>query len=435
MFALIDGNNFYVSCERAFRPSLRGLPVVVLSNNDGCAISRSDEAKAMGIKMGQPYFQFRGLELVSQLVCLSANFELYGDMSARMMAIAAGLGPLQEIYSIDECFIGDLDGIRDLTRRAFAVRERILCWTGIPSCIGLAPTKTLAKLCNHVAKDAERKPGSYPAELARVCNWTELSREQRIDLLRRTPAGDVWGIGRRIAARLAEQGILTALDVARMPATQARDEWSVLLERTVRELQGISCISLEQAPAPKQQIACTRSFGHPINVLPPLIEAVSEFASRAAEKLRHGNQRAGALLVFAHSSPFRPGPRFNKSTTIQLHPSTSDTTALVAAAVAGIRRIYEPGYQLAKAGVMLLDLTSATNQVQGDLLFDAPAPKRDHSKLMETMDKINERYGKATVHIASTGRTQEDEDGWRMKQERRTPRYTTKLDEIPIARA
>ncbi|MGE6212560.1 Y-family DNA polymerase [Comamonas aquatica] len=435
MFALIDGNNFYVSCERAFRPSLRGLPVVVLSNNDGCAISRSDEAKAMGIKMGQPYFQFRGLELVSQLVSLSANFELYGDMSARMMAIAAGLGPLQEIYSIDECFIGDLDGIRDLTRRAFAVRERILCWTGIPSCIGLAPTKTLAKLCNHVAKDAERKPGSYPAELARVCNWAELSREQHIDLLRRTPAGDVWGIGRRIAARLAEHGILTALDVARMPATQARDEWSVLLERTVRELQGFSCISLEQAPAPKQQIACTRSFGHPINVLPPLIEAVSEFASRAAEKLRHGNQCAGALLVFAHSSPFRPGPRFNKSTTIQLHPPTSDTTVLVGAAVAGIRRIYETGYQLAKSGVMLLDLTSATNQVQGDLLFDAPAAKRDHSKLMEAMDKINERYGKATVHIASTGRTQEDEDGWRMKQERRTPRYTTKLDEIPIARA
>ena len=435
MFALIDGNNFYVSCERAFRPSLRGLPVVVLSNNDGCAISRSDEAKAMGIKMGQPHYQFRDLERVSSLVCLSANFELYGDMSARMMAIAAGLGPLQEIYSIDECFIGDLDGIRDLTRRAFAIRERILRWTGIPSCIGLAPTKTLAKLCNHVAKDAERKPGSYPAKLAQVCNWAELSQEQRIDLLRRTPAGDVWGIGRRIAARLAEQGILTALDVARMPATQARDEWSVLLERTVRELQGISCISLEQAPAPKQQIACTRSFGHPITTLPPLIEAVSEFASRAAEKLRHSNQRAGALLVFAHTSPFRPGPRFNKSTTIQLHPPTSDTTTLVSAAVAGIRRIHEHGYQLAKAGVMLLDLTSATAQLQGNLLFDAPTPKRDHSKLMEAMDRINERYGKDTVHIASTGRTQEDESGWRMKQERRTPRYTTKLEEIPIARA
>lgn len=269
MFALIDGNNFYVSCERAFRPSLRGLPVVVLSNNDGCAIARSDEAKVLGIKMGQPYYQFRDLERVSSLVCLSANFELYGDMSARMMSIAAGLGPLQEIYSIDESFIGDLCGIPDLTRRAHAVRERILRWTSIPTCIGLAPTKTLAKLCNHVAKDAERKPGSYPAELARVCNWNELTQAQRVDLLHRTPAGDVWGIGKKIGAKLAEQGIVTALDLAQMPAGKARDGWNVMLERTVRELQGVSCIPLEQAPAPKQQIACTRSFGHPITTLPP----------------------------------------------------------------------------------------------------------------------------------------------------------------------
>lgn len=435
MFALIDGNNFYVSCERAFRPSLRGLPVVVLSNNDGCAIARSDEAKVLGIKMGQPYYQFRDLERVSSLVCLSANFELYGDMSARMMSIAAGLGPLQEIYSIDESFIGDLCGIPDLTRRAHAVRERILRWTSIPTCIGLAPTKTLAKLCNHVAKDAERKPGSYPAELARVCNWNELTQAQRVDLLHRTPAGDVWGIGKKIGAKLAEQGIVTALDLAQMPAGKARDGWNVMLERTVRELQGVSCIPLEQAPAPKQQIACTRSFGHPITTLPPLIEAVSEFASRAAEKLRHGGQRTGALLVFAHTSPFRPGPRFNKSASIQLHPPTSDTKALVSAAVGGLRRIYEPGFQLTKAGVMLMDLCSATEHQQSDLLFEDPAPKRDHDKLMEAMDRINERYGKATVHIASTGRTQEDAAGWRMRQERRTPRYTTRLDEVPIARA
>ena len=435
MFALVDGNNFYVSCERVFRPSLQGLPVVVLSNNDGCAIARSDEAKALGIKMGQPYYQFRDLERISNLVCLSANFELYGDMSDRMMSLAAGLGPLQEIYSIDECFIGDLDGIADLTRRAWAIRTRIHRWIGIPTCIGLAPTKTLAKLCNHVAKDAERKPGSYPAALARVCNWTELTREQQMDLLLRTSAGDVWGIGRRVAAKLAEQGIFTALDVAKMPAAQARDAWSVLLERTVRELQGISCISLEQAPAPKQQIACTRSFGHPITTLPPLIEALSEFASRAAEKLRHGNQRAGSLLVFAHTSPFRPGPRFNKSTSIQLHPPTSDTTVLVNAVVAGLRRIYEPGFLLAKAGVMLLDLCSATTQLQSDLLFEEPCTKRDHNQLMEVVDRINARYGKATVHVASTGHTQEDEAGWRMRQERRTPRYTTQQGEIPIARA
>ena len=435
MFALVDGNNFYVSCERVFRPSLQGLPVVVLSNNDGCAIARSDEAKALGIKMGQPYYQFRDLERVSNLVCLSANFELYGDMSDRMMSLAAGLGPLQEIYSIDESFIGDLDGIPDLTRRAWAICTRIDKWIGIPTCIGLAPTKTLAKLCNHVAKDAERKPGNYPKELARVCNWIELTREQQIDLLRRTPAGNVWGIGRRIAAKLAEQGIFTALDVARMPPAKARDEWSVLLERTVRELQGISCISLEQAPAPKQQIACTRSFGHPITTLPPLIEAVSEFASRAAEKLRYGNQRAGAVQVFVHTSPFRPGPRFNKSATIQLHPPTSDTTLLVNAAVAGLRRIYEPGFLLAKAGVMLLDLCSATTQLQSDLLFEAPCTKRDHNQLMEVVDRINARYGKSTVHVASTGHTQKDGAGWRMRQERRTPRYTTQQGEIPIARA
>lgn len=435
MFALVDGNNFYVSCERVFRPSLQGLPVVVLSNNDGCAIARSDEAKALGIKMGQPYYQFRDLERVSNLVCLSANFELYGDMSDRMMSLAAGLGPLQEIYSIDESFIGNLDGIPDLTRRAWAICTRIDKWIGIPTCIGLAPTKTLAKLCNHVAKDAERKPGNYPKELARVCNWTELTREMRIDLLRCTPAGNVWGIGRRIAAKLAEQGILTALDVARMPPAKARDEWSVLLERTVRELQGISCISLEQAPAPKQQIACTRSFGHPITTLPPLIEAVSEFASRAAEKLRYGNQRAGAVQVFVHTSPFRPGPRFNKSATIQLHPPTSDTTLLVNAVVAGLRRIYESGFLLAKAGVMLLDLCSATTQLQSDLLFEAPCTKRDHNQLMEVVDRINARYGKSTVHVASTGHTQKDGAGWRMRQERRTPRYTTQQGEIPIARA
>lgn len=435
MFALVDGNNFYVSCERVFRPSLQGLPVVVLSNNDGCAIARSDEAKALGIKMGQPYYQFRDLERVSNLVCLSANFELYGDMSDRMMSLAAGLGPLQEIYSIDESFIGNLDGIPDLTRRAWAICTRIDKWIGIPTCIGLAPTKTLAKLCNHVAKDAERKPGNYQKELARVCNWIELTREQQIDLLRRTPAGNVWGIGRRIAAKLAEQGILTALDVARMPTVKARDQWNVLLERTVRELQGISCISLEQAPAPKQQIACTRSFGHPITTLPPLIEAVSEFASRAAEKLRYGNQRAGAVQVFVHTSPFRPGPRFNKSATIQLHPPTSDTTLLVNAAVAGLRRIYEPGFLLAKAGVMLLDLCSATTQLQSDLLFEAPCTKRDHNQLMEVVDRINARYGKSTVHVASTGHTQKDGAGWRMRQERRTPRYTTQQGEIPIARA
>lgn len=435
MFALIDGNNFYVSCERAFQPALRGQPVVVLSNNDGCAISRSDEAKALGIQMAQPYYQFRELERTSGLICLSANFELYGDMSARMMAIAAGLGPLQEIYSIDESFIGDLEGIPELTRRARAIRSRIWRWTSIPTCIGLGPTKTLAKLCNHIAKDAERQPGHQSAEMQGVCNWAELTPAQRQELLQRTPAGGVWGIGRRMAARLAEHGLCTALDVARMPAPQARQEWGVVLERTVRELQGISCISLEHAPAPKQQIACTRSFGQTIRSLPPLVEAVSEFATRAAEKLRHSQQLAGAVLVFAHTSPFRSGPRFNRSITLPLPCPTADTRTLLQAAVVGLRQIYQPGFELAKAGVMLLDLCPANAQQQAELLFEAPRTCRDPGKLMEAMDRINARYGQATLHIGSTGHTQTDAAGWRMKQEHRTPRYTTRLDEIPVARA
>lgn len=435
MFALVDGNNFYVSCERVFRPSLQGLPVVVLSNNDGCAIARSDEAKRLGIKMGQPYFQIRGLESAAGLICLSANFELYGDMSSRMMSVAAGLGPHQEIYSIDESFIGGLDGVRDLTRRAWAIRERIFHWVGIPTCIGIAPTKTLAKLCNHIAKNAERKPGSYPPEMARVCNWVELSEPAQIDVLQRTAAGDVWGIGRRIAAKLAEEGILTALDVARMPAAKARDGCGVVLERTVRELQGTSCIAMEQAPPPKKQIACTRSFGHPITTLPPLIEAVSEFATRAAEKLRLGSQRTGTLLVFAHTSPFRPGARFNRSETIQLHPPTADTKVLVNAAVAGLHHIYQPGYQLAKAGVLLMDLSHQNVQQHELQLSEVDVIGRDQSRLMEAMDRVNNRYGKGTVHVASTGRPDQDESGWRMRQERRTPRYTTQLDEIPIVRS
>ncbi len=431
MFALIDGNNFYPSVERAFRPSLEGRPLVVLGNNDGCAIARSDEAKALGVKMGQPFFEIRHLQDSAGLVCLSPNYELYGDISSRMMSIAAGLGPTQDVYSIDECFIGDLEGVREITRRAWAVRARIERWIGIPTCVGLAPTKTLAKLCNHVAKDAERKPGSYPAHLARVCNWNEIDAAMREDILRRTPAGDVWGIGRRIAAGLAEHAILSALDVARMPEALARREWSVTLARTVRELQGISCIPLEMAPQPKQQIACTRSFGASVSDLPALIEAVSEFATRAGEKLRKGGQRAGVLHVFVRTSPFRSVPQFSRSASIQLAPPSADTKQLVAAAVRGLLAIYAPGFEISKAGVMLLDLASVQS-AQLDLL--APVA-RDHSTLMETMDKLNARYGKGTVRVGSLGTPASRSGGWRMKHERRTPRYTTRLDEIPIARA
>jgi DNA polymerase V len=427
MFALLDGNNFYVSCERVFRPALKGLPVIVLSNNDGCAIARSEEAKALGIKMGEPFFQVKH-RIHQGLVALSANFVLYGDMSDRMMSLAAGLGPEQEIYSIDECFIG-LAGVRDVTRRSWAIRDRILRGVGIPTCIGIGPTKTLAKLANHIAKDAERKPGSYPKELAQVCNLTELSPTQLQSLLESVPVGDVWGVGWRIKMRLLDHQIYTAWDLAQAPQALVRSHFGVVLERTARELQGTPCLALEHEPPPKQQIACTRSFGRPVTDLGPLVEAVSTFAQRAAEKLRAQDHRAGAVHVFAHTSPFRDGPRFARNTTIQLPQPSSDTAVLVRAAARGLIAIYEPGYQLSKAGVMLLDLSPVTVQ-QTSLLDEADDYARDHSPLMEAMDRLNGRYGKGTVSMASTLQ----QSGWGMRQDRRTPRYTTALQEVPIAR-
>lgn len=432
MFALVDGNNFYVSCERVFRPSLNGRPVVVLSNNDGCAIARSNEAKALGIKMGAPWFQIRHMEDSDGLVALSANFTLYGDMSDRMMSLAAGLGPTQEIYSIDESFIG-LQGVRgDLTKRAHAIRARINQWVGIPCGVGIGQTKTLAKLANHIAKTAERKPGSYPAELAQVCNLAALRPQDLDDVLATTLVEDVWGVGRRIAAQLHEGGVHTVLDLARLDPATVRRRWNVVLERTVRELQGMQCIDLDDAPAPKKQIACTRSFGQAITELVPLVEAVSEFASRAAEKLRKQGGLASQLLVFCHTSPFRPGPRFNHSIVVPLRRPTADTGELVSAAAASMRRIYEPGYKMAKAGVMLLDLVPG-GVLQGELDLEEE-DHRDRTRLMVALDALNQRYGKGTVHSANTGGTNKRQ-AWVMKQERRTPQYTTRWEDVPVAKA
>src|SRR5512133_2982841 len=227
MYALVDGNNFYVSCERVFRPSLNDRPVVVLSNNDGCAIARSNEAKALGIKMGTPWFQIRQLAESEGLVALSANFALYGDLSDRMMSLAAGLGPRQEIYSIDESFI-DLTGVRgDLIERSHKIRSRILQWVGIPCGIGIGATKTLAKLANHVAKTAERKPGSYPAELAQVCDLSALPSTKLEAVLAATPVNEVWGVGRQITKQLTQSGINTVLDLVRLDPAMVTRRWSV----------------------------------------------------------------------------------------------------------------------------------------------------------------------------------------------------------------
>jgi DNA polymerase V len=436
VYALVDGNNFYVSCERVFRPSLNGLPVVVLSNNDGCAIARSNEAKAIGIKMGAPWFQIKHLTDSDGLVALSANFALYGDLSDRMMSIAAGLGPSQEVYSIDESFVG-LDGVRgDLVERSHKIRSRILQWVGIPCGIGIGSTKTLAKLANHIAKTAERKPGIYPDHLAQVCNLSTLSPDELASVFGATDVGEVWGIGRRISKQLTDGGIKTVQDLVRMDPGTVRRGWSVVLERTVRELQGTQCIGLDDSPEPKKEIACTRSFGHPVMEVSGLTEAVTEFASRAAEKVRKQHSLAGDVMVFVRTSPFRKDPQYSRSIVVPLLRPSADTGAIVQAAVAGLQAIYRPGFKYAKAGVMLLDL-GPDSVVQGELDFADGESLQDvaeKTRLMTALDTINQRFGKGTMKMASAG-LDGDRRVWSMKQERRTPAYTTDWDDMPVARA
>lgn len=441
MYALVDGNNFYVSCERVFRPSLVGRPVIVLSNNDGCAIARSNEAKAIGVKMGAPWFQIRDLAQTHGLVALSANFALYGDLSDRMMVIAAGYAPRQEIYSIDESFLL-FEGMpgADLAAIGRKLREQVLRWVGIPTCVGFAATKTLAKLANHVAKTAERKPGAYPDAYAQVLNMGALSASELAAVLAATEAGEVWGVGRRISARLIELGIRSALDLAQADGKMLRREFSVVLEKTSLELQGVSCASIEDVPSSKKQIACTRSFGRPVLEMAGLAEAVSAFATRAGEKLRGQHSAAGAMQVFIHTSPFRTDdPQYSRSVTVPLSRPTSDTTVLVSAALAGLRQIYRSGFKFAKAGVMLMDLIPDTVQ-QGelDLLCEADGLQQPPEKLhlMKAVDALNQRYGRGAVSVASSGTESSGSSRrWTMRQERRTPAYTTCWEDIATARA
>jgi DNA polymerase V len=337
------------------------------------------------------------------------------------------MGPAHEIYSIDESFV-DLAGVRgDLTEWARRVRERILQWVGIPCGVGIGKTKTLAKLGNYIAKTAERKPGSYPAKLAQVCNFASLTKAEMQAVFEATPVNEVWGVGRKISAQLNEGGIMTVQDLVRLDPATVRRHWSVVLERTVLELQGTSCISLEDAPPAKQEIACTRSFGHPITELRDVSEAVTEFASRAAEKLRKQKSLANKILVFIRTSPFRPEPQYSRSVIVPMRRPTSDTGELVESALLGLKAIYRSGFKLAKAGVMLLELQdSSLQQLELKLEQDVAV---DRSKLMTALDVVNQRFGKGTLHMASAGMAG-NKRIWSMKQERLTPAYTTSFKDI-----
>ena len=336
MYGLVDCNNFYVSCERVFRPSLIGRPVIVLSNNDGCAVSRSNEAKALGVKMGQPWFQCRELEKSDGLVALSSNYALYGDMSNRVMTIASEYAPRQEIYSIDESFL-DFEGVLDdLVAIGRRLRAKVLRHTGIPTCAGFGPTKTLAKLANHIAKTAERKPGSYPNAYSQVFDFGSISAAELKVVFDTTAVDEVWGIGRRISAKLNAGGIETVAQLLRADVPTLRRQFSVVLERTVMELHGVRTIQLDDVSAARQQIMCSRSFGHPVYTLEDMIEAVSSHATRVAEKARHDQSLAGAVHVFAHTSPHRKQDKqYSASVTVPLVRPTADTRLLASAALVG----------------------------------------------------------------------------------------------------
>jgi DNA polymerase V len=427
LFALIDGNNFYVSCERVFDPRLKGRPVVVLSNNDGCVVARSNEAKALGIGMGVPLFKVRDIVRKHRVVVLSSNYTLYGDMSRRMMTIIAQFSPRQEIYSIDECFI-DLAGFShmDLTTYMQTLRQRVSMWIGIPTCVGIAPTKTLAKLANHAAK---KRP-----EFAGVCDWSQTPQEALQAILATFPAGDVWGIGNRWGAKLLAMGIKSAHDLATADLAMLRARFGVVMERTARELQGVSCLELEEVTPDRKQIVSSRSFGRVITALEELEEAVTQYTCRAAEKLRRQAGVCSTLQVFLQTNAFRTDlPQYHPIVTVKLTAPTSDSMRLTTAALTGLRAIYRSKYRYVKAGVMFNDLQpQAIEQLS---LFEAEsritAPRTQaRDRLMGIIDRVNRTDGKRTLRLGAAG----IRNAWAMKRESMTQGYTTRWMELPVVR-
>lgn len=419
--ALIDGNNFYVSCERVFNPALERRPVVVLSNNDGCVVSRSDEAKALGIRMGVPFFEVRPLVKSHGLVWLSSNYALYGDMSARMMRLLGEFAPRQEIYSIDECFLDFSDVPGDAVVSGHAIRRRIRQYLGITTCAGIGSSKTLAKLGNNVAKTDRDSAG--------VFDWAALPAAERTALMARLTVDKVWGVGRKLVTRLNRMGVHTVLDLQRASVLTIRRNFGVVMERTVAELNGESCIALEDMAAPKIHIQATRSFGRPVTAIGELREAVMSYVIRAAERLRGQHSLCAQVSVFIDTGKHHAGtPRCSPAIMIPLEAPSDDSRRLAAAALRGLEQIYRPGYRYKKAGVMLTGLQPAA-AMQADLFAGDHQPRA--AGLMMAMDAINKTYGTNTVTFAGAGIKQP----WRMQSMRKSPRYTTCWHELAVASA
>ena len=420
MFALIDCNSFYASCEKIFRPDLKHRPIVVLSNNDGCVIARSPEAKKMGISMTQPWYQVKDQYLSKGGVVFSSNYEFYADISNRVMNVLSDLCPEIDIYSIDEAFL-DLRTFRkniDLVNFAYDCKKRIKDWIGVPVSIGIAPTKTLAKLANKVAKDDPRFDGVVILSEPRVIRH----------FLKSMPIEKIWGIGRRLTAKLENIDIKTAYDLSQVDSRLIGDNFNVVLERTVRELTGQSCITLHDFMEPKKQIMVSRSFGKSIRSKSILSEAISFHASRAAEKLRYEKQKCRLITAFIRSNRFNTRVRqIYAAKSFELVHPTDDTRIIIKNANRILDQIFADGYQYAKAGVLLSDFTNRYGYQMS--LFDKKRDEKMASRLMQTVDYIN------LMEIAKIGFGNQ---GYRntlsMKREIKSNRYTTKIEEIPTTK-
>lgn len=418
MFALVDVNSFYASCETAFRPDLKGRPVVVLSNNDGCVIARNAEAKTVGVKMGDPYFKQKDLFRRYGVVCFSSNYELYADMSSRVMFTLEALSPRCEIYSIDEAFC-DLAGVRNcrvLADFGRELKDAVYQNTGLAVGVGIAQTKTLAKLANHAAKKWQRQTGG-------VVDLSNLDRQRK--LMAALPVDEVWGVGRRISKKLEAMGIKTVLDLADTDIRFIRKHFNVVLERTVRELRGEPCLELEEYAPVKQEIVCSRSFGERISDYDAMRQAICSYASRAAEKLRGEHQYCRFISTFVKTSPFALNePYYGNSASVKLITPTQDSRDIIAAATRSLDAIWKDGHRYQKAGVMLGDFFS--QGIAQLNLFDDNAPRRGSEKLMEVLDHLNAKEGKGVLYFAGQGIQQQ----WAMKREMLSPRYTTRYEDL-----
>ncbi|WP_196615115.1 Y-family DNA polymerase [Citrobacter freundii] len=422
MFALVDVNSFYASCETAFRPDLKGRPVVVLSNNDGCVIARNAEAKRAGVKMGDPYFKQKDLFRRYGVVCFSSNYELYADMSSRVMSTLEAMSPRCEIYSIDEAFC-DLTGVRNcrvLQEFGQELKDAVYQNTGLAVGVGIAQTKTLAKLANHAAKKWQRQTGG-------VVDLSNQDRQRK--LMAALPVDEVWGVGRRISKKLEAMGIKTVLDLADSDIRFIRKHFNVVLERTVRELRGEPCLELEEFAPVKQEIVCSRSFGERITDYDAMRQAICSYASRAAEKLRGEHQYCRFIFTFVKTSPFVLNePYYGNSASVKLLTPTQDSRDIIAAATRSLDAIWKDGHRYQKAGVMLGDFFS--QGIAQLNLFDDNAPRRGSEKLMEVLDQLNAKDGRGTLYFAGQGIQQQ----WQMKREMLSPRYTTRYSDLLVVR-